>query len=334
MGKFLVKRLLLFLLSLWGITVIVFFAIEYIPANPARVAAGPTATAEQVEAMAVKLGLDKPLLERYVIFLKRIVTLDFGNSIVTHQPIVSDIKAKILATAELTVCATIFSVVLSVFLGILAAKHPGLTDNGIRMFSIAGSAIPSYWLALLLQLVFYMVLGWLPAGGRISSSVNPPTNVTGFYIIDSLVSGDTVALKSSLQCIILPAISLSFSNIGLITRMVRTQVSNELSTDYVRTARAKGVSKKRAVTKHALRNALNPIITTIGIQTGYMLAGTVLVENIYQWPGLGTFIYNSIVSMDFMAIAASAIVLAVIFVIINLIVDILYTILNPEVRVP
>jgi len=332
MVKYLLRRIAMMLVVLIGITFIVFFVTNLLPANPARVAAGPSASNEEVAMIAEKMGLNKPLPIRYLIYLGDLLHLDMGKSILSKQPVLKEVSARIAATLELTLAATTVYIIVSLSLGIYCARHPGWIDSLTRMFCVGSSAIPPYWLALLLQLVFYYYLGLLPSGGRLPANLSPPEAVTGLYILDSILAGNWETLKHALIHLVLPTVSLALGNIGLTTRVVRTQVTQEMSQDYVRTAKAKGLTDKVAVRRHAVKNAMNPIVTTIGIQTGYMMVGTIMIETIFRWPGLGSYAITSIQNLDFPAITGIAIVMALSFSVINLLVDLIYMLLNPRVR--
>lgn len=333
MAKFLVKRIASLFIVILGMTLLVFVATNLLPADPARSAAGPSASKEQVEQKRQELGLDKPLPEQYLKSVKNLLTLDMGTSIRNKQPITEEISTRLSATMELTIVSLIIYFLLSILLGSIAALKRGkAADQGIRLFSVGSMAIPPYWMALLLQLLFYYVLRWLPAGGRLPVTMAAPDHATGFYILDSILSGNMETLKTSIIYMIMPVTSLVLGNCGLTTRMMRSQLLEELHQDYVRTARAKGASEKAVVLKHALKNSISPILTMVGMQAGGMIGGTVLIEKIFRWPGLGSYAVDVIAQLDFPAVTGIAITMSVFFVLINLIVDILYVVIDPRVR--
>lgn len=333
MAKFLVKRIASLFIVILGMTLLVFVATNLLPADPARSAAGPSASKEQVEQKRQELGLDKPLPEQYLKSVKNLLTLDMGTSIRNKQPITEEISTRLSATMELTIVSLVIYFLLSILLGSIAALKRGkAADQGIRLFSVGSMAIPPYWMALLLQLLFYYVLRWLPAGGRLPVTMAAPDHATGFYILDSILSGNMETLKTSIIYMIMPVTSLVLGNCGLTTRMMRSQLLEELHQDYVRTARAKGVSEKAVVLKHALKNSISPILTMVGMQAGGMIGGTVLIEKIFRWPGLGSYAVDVIAQLDFPAVTGIAITMSVFFVLINLIVDILYVVIDPRVR--
>lgn len=332
MLKYTIRRLAMILLVLFGITLIVFFATNLLPVDPARIVAGPAASSEEVEMIRELKGYNQPLYIRYGIYLRDLMRLDMGKSILSNQPVAQEIKRRIAATLELTLAATTIYVIVSLTMGIYCARRPGIIDSITRVFCVGSSAIPPYWLALLLQLIFYYYLGVLPSGGRLLASMAAPENITGLYVLDSILTGNWQTLRHSLIHLILPMFSLAMGNIGLTTRIVRAQVIQESNQDYVRTAKAKGLTDDIAVRRHALRNAMNPIISTIGIQTGYMMVGTIMIETIFRWPGIGSYAISAIENLDFPAVSGITIVMAIIFSFINLLVDIIYVMVNPRMR--
>ncbi|XID90908.1 ABC transporter permease [Paenibacillaceae bacterium WGS1546] len=334
MASFIAKRLISLLIILFGMTVLIFAVTHLLPGDPARAAAGPTASNEDVARIRSELGLDLPLIQQYWISLKKLAALDLGVSVRSLQPVADEIGSRLAATMELTLISVVLYVLLSIALGVFAAtRRSGWIDNGIRLLSVGSMAIPPYWLALLLQLIFYYYLNWLPSGGRLPLSVAPPDSVTGLYLLDSLLSMNGQALFYSSLYLILPVASLVIGHFGLTTRLMRSRLVQEFGQDYVRTARAKGVSSGAIVYKHTLRNSITPVVTMVGLQAGYMMGGTVLIEAIFRWPGLGSYALSAITNMDFPAISGVAITLSLIFVLVNLLVDILYVLLDPRVRV-
>ncbi len=333
MSRFLLKRLLFLFIVLFGMAVLVFVATHLLPADPARVAAGPSAGADEVEKVRARLGLDQPLLVQFGLYLKQLAVFDLGQSIRSNQPVAGEIGSRLPATLELTVAALVIYVLISILLGVLAAtgrsKH---VDSFVRIFAVGGSSIPPYWLALLLQLVFYYLLDWLPSGGRLPLSLAPPEKITGFYLVDSVLTGNWETLRLTIIHMVLPVTSLVLGHIGLMTRLVRSRMMQEQRQDYVRTARSKGLPESRVIYRHTLKNAINPLITMIGIQTGYMVGGMVLIESIFRWPGLGSYALSAIENTDLPAVAGVALTMSLVFVLVNLAVDILYAVLDPRVR--
>jgi peptide/nickel transport system permease protein len=334
MPRFLLRRLGAMLVVLGGMSLVTFVISHLLPSDPARVAAGPNASQEDVEVVRRRLGLDKALHVQYAVYLKNLLRLDLGTSIRSRQPIAAEIGRHIPATVELTLVAIAVYVAIAVPLGVLAAAHHSRwIDSLVRLGSVAGSALAPFWLALLLQFVFYRTLAWLPAGGRLPMDVAPPPPVTGLYLVDSVIAGDLRTLGAAARHLILPVTALVLGRLGLTTRMTRAQMVQELSADYVRTARAKGATERAVLYNHVLKNALNPVVTMVGIQTAYLLSGTILVEGIFRWPGLGQYALDAIVEMDVPSVLGVAITSSVFFVLINLIVDTTYALLDPRVRV-
>jgi peptide/nickel transport system permease protein len=315
------------------ITIITFILSRVIPANPAAQAAGIGATQDQIAALAHKMGLDKPLTTQFFVFLQGLLHLDLGKSISTGDSVTSDLGKYLPATFELVVVSFVVYLVLAVGLGVLAARfRGGLVDAVIRVFSIMSSAAPVFWLALLLQLVFYARLGWLPGGGRLGTADVPPPTITGFYTIDSLLHGDFPLFLEALKYLALPVIAIVLSMLGVGVRLIRASVTTELGEPYVRTAEAKGLRPKRVLFRHVLKNALNPFVSMAGIQLGYLFAWIILVETIVQWPGIGLYAFQSFQSLDYNPIMGITLTISVLFVVINFLVDLIYPVLDPRVR--
>lgn len=333
MGKFLLRRCASLVLVIIGVTMLVFLATYYLPSDPARAAAGPSATNEQVEAKRVELGLDKPIYVQYLNYMKGLLKLDMGTSFKTKQPVAQEISSRLSATLELTAVSLVVFFVLALILGSVAAlKRSGALDGIIRFFSVAGMAVPPYWLALIFQYVFYYRLQWLPAGYRLPVGTIPPDAVTGFYLLDSAFAGDWTLFLQAARHLLLPVLSLVLGYCGITTRMMRTQLLQELRQDYIRTARSKGLPEHAVIRRHAMKNAISPILTLLGMQAGGMIGGTVLIEKIFSWPGLGSYALDAIASLDLMVVAGITLTMAVIFILINLLVDISYVLIDPRVR--
>jgi peptide/nickel transport system permease protein len=332
MRTFLIRRLFLLIFVLLGVSVLTFSISHVIPADPARQAAGPHATTEQVNLLREKLGLDRPLPEQYWIYMSGLLHGDFGYSLYSRRAVAEDIKAYFPATLELTMVAMIICLIMGIPLGVLSAIYKDRAlDHFSRVICIGGVGLPIFWLALLFQLVLYYKLGWLPAGGRISPNVNPPETITGLYIFDSLITSNWPALYSSVYYITMPAVTLAFASIAWVARITRSSMLDTLDQDYIRTARGKGLRERQVVYVHALRNALIPSITMIGLQTGALLAGAFLVEIIFSWPGIGFYTINSIMAMDFNAIMTTTLLVAIVYSVTNLVVDILYVAIDPRI---
>lgn len=332
MLHYLAKRLFLLLFTLLGLSVVIFVISHIAPGDPARLAAGPFATAEMVEHLKEKLGLDKPLLEQYGIFLTQLLKGDLGQSIRTRRSVREDLARFFPATLELVLVSLSFAVLTGILLGVLSAVHQNRwIDHLSRLVSISGLGLPSFWLALMLQLLFVLELDLLPGGGRIGMIVPRPTSITRLFLIDSLLTGNWVVFKSALRHIILPALSLSFPALASIIRISRADVLDTLSQDFVTTARAKGLVERLVIWKHVLKNSLISTVTMIGLRFGWMLGGTILVETVFDWPGVGLYAVTSATHSDFQPIMGAALLIGLSFAIANLIVDLSYTILDPRI---
>jgi peptide/nickel transport system permease protein len=331
--NFLIRRLSLLVFVLVGVSVLTFFISHVVPADPARLAAGPHASADQVQQLRQKLGLDRPLPEQYWMYMSGLLRGDFGYSLFSRRPVAEDLKAYFPATLELTVAAMLICLIVGIPLGVLSAVHKDrLLDHLGRVVCIGGVGIPIFWLALLFQLFFYRWLDILPTGGRIDPGLSPPQTITGLYTFDSLITGNWPVLASSLSYLILPAITLAFASLAWVARVTRISMLETLGQDYIRTARGKGMPERTVIYAHALRNALIPTVTLVGLQTGALLAGAFLVEIIFSWPGIGFYTVNAIMAMDFNAIMSTTLVVAVVYTVANLVVDIVYVALDPRIN--
>ena len=320
---------------LFGVSLMVFLISHLVPSNP--VSANLSATAqnnpEVVAAFEAKWGLDKPLYQQYFIYLKNLLHGDLGTSIRTGRPVLQDLLQYFPATVELSVFAMLIAIVLGILFGVLSAVFRNKpADQILRGVSVSGVSIPSFWFALLVLYIFSAVLGWAPAGGRLSPESGTITGGTGMYVLDGLLSGNLALAGDALAHLILPALVLGFFTMGLITRQTRSNLLETISTDYIRTARAKGMSERRVITHHALGNALIPVITVASMGFCNLLGGMVFVEKIFAWPGIGQYAYLSATTLDFPAICGVSLLIALVYVVINLFIDILYGLIDPRVR--
>lgn len=331
--QYILKRLFLLIPVLIGVTILTFSISHLVPANPVALALGPRGTPEMAQKLRAKWGLDKPIHIQYLIYVKGLLNGDLGTSLYTNRPVIRDLKDYLPATVELTTVSLLLCLIMGIPLGIIAAvKKDTLVDHITRVFSIIGVSMPYYWLGLILLFLFYFKLGIVPGGGRLSSLTTSPEHITGLYILDSLLTGNLETLKDSIMHIITPAFCLSFAIMGVISRMTRSSMLNVLSEDYIKTAEAKGLTRNRVVYQHALRNAILPIITISGVLYGQLMAGAILTEIIFSWPGMGLYTVNSIMHLDFQPVMGFTITIAVVYVTINLIVDILYVLFDPRIR--
>ncbi len=333
MGSLILERLLTLLLKLFGMAVILFVVTQVLPADPAAVAAGTNARPEQIEKIRQELGLDRPFHEQFVTYISGLARGDLGKSLLTRRAVSDDLRLRFPATLELAILSGIVIVVVGISLGILAAVNAGnLLDLLIRLFVVVGMGIPPFVLALFLQLIFAKSLDWFPLEGRLHTLMAPPPYTTGLYTIDSLLAGQWEIFWSSLRHLALPVAALALGRLAVGARFTRSGMLETLSQPYIRTARAKGLRENRVILLHAFRNALIPVVTMLGIQIGFLLSGAVLVEVVFTWPGLGRYAVDSVLSFDFYAVIGAALVIAVIFVVSNTIVDLLYVQLDPRIR--
>jgi peptide/nickel transport system permease protein len=331
--QYIIKRIAMLIPVLLGVTIITFATSHIVPSNPALVALGPHATPETVEALQKKWGLDKPVPVQYLRYLKGLLHGDLGTSLHTNRPVAKDLAAFFPATFELTTASMFICLLMGIPIGILSAvKKDKLVDHITRFISLIGVSVPVFWLGLLMLLAFYLNADIFPGGGRISPLSEPPVRVTGLYTIDSLLAGDWALFKESLMHLALPSICLGFAVTGIIARMMRSSMLNILREDFIKTAKAKGLSNVKVIFQHALRNAILPVLTVAGILYGQLLAGAILTETIFSWPGMGLYTVNSIMHMDFQPVMGFTILVATLYVSLNLIIDILYLVLDPRIR--
>lgn len=327
------RRLTLLILVVFGVTVVTFAISHMIPGDPARLMAGDRATPEIVANMRERLGLDQPLYKQYFSYVAGIAQGDFGRSIRTGRPVSEDLLRFFPATMELGAVAMLFSILVGIPLGVASAVYKDrFIDQVTRTISVTGISTPAFWLGLLLILIFYGHLNWLPASGRLGSNIAAPPVITGFMLIDTLLAGDLPAFKSALAHIILPAFTLGFVHLGIVTRQIRSSMLEAMQEDYIRTARAGGLKRRQIVFGHALRNALIPSVTVIGLAFGDLLYGAVLTETVFAWPGMGAYVVQSIHALDFPAIMGFTVVASAAYVVINLLVDLTYMVLDPQIR--
>ncbi len=333
MAAFLLRRLGFVIVVLLGVTILTFFLARVVPSDPARLLAGPRASSRAVEEIRHAKGLDRPLWDQYTSYMGALARADLGTSLVTRRPVTKDLLTFVPATFELVFYSLLAGSLLGLALGVFSAIRPGsVIDVGGRFVAIGGLSLPNFWVALLLQFAFFSSLGILPFGGRLDTGVVPPTTLTGLYTIDSLLTGRLDLFIQAVSHLILPVIALGLAEMGLVARIVRASMLEVLGQDYIRSARAKGLASWRIYRRHALRNALLPVVTIIGLEFGLLLSGTVLVESIFAWPGLGRYMAEAISSSDYSAIMGVTIVVTLGYVLINLVVDLAYAHLDPRVR--
>ncbi|HET9507958.1 MAG TPA: ABC transporter permease [Gaiellaceae bacterium] len=332
MLRFVVRRLLLLVPILVGLSILVFLWIRILPGGPAQALLGERGTAEQEAQIERQYGLDEPIHVQYWKYVQTVVRGDLGDSIATRRPVVEELKQRFPATIELALAAMLFSIVFGIPLGFFAAKkHGSPFDHASLVLSLLGISIPIFFLAIILKYIFAVKLGWLPTVGRISVLIDleHPTN---FYVLDAIIAGDMEALWDVLKHLVLPAVALGSIPLAVIARITRAAVLDVQNEDYVRTARAKGVSPRRVDSRHVLRNAMLPIATIIGLQTGLLLSGAVLTETVFAWPGIGTWLVNAIRVRDFPVLQGGILFVSIVFVLVNLVVDVMYAVINPRIR--
>ena len=330
---FLLRRVVGIAAVMIGVSVITFAISHVIPADPVAAALGDHATDAQIAQFRAEYRLDRPLPEQYVTYATGILHGDLGKSIRTRRPVADDLADSFPATLELSFAALLISIVLGVPAGVWSAISRGrIPDYIVRVLSLAGGSLPVFWLGLIVIGLFYYQLGWFPGGGRLDTFVPPPPTRTGLFVLDSIFAGDLEALRSSLVHLVLPALTLGYFSTAVIARMTRSSMLEVLGQDYMRTARAKGLREPVIVLRHALRNALIPTVTIIGLTFGSLLSGAVLTETIFSWPGLGRYATASAVSLDFPAVLGVTLLAAVVYPVANLVVDVAYYWLDPRIQ--
>ena len=330
---FLTRRFLFAILVLASVSLITFTLSHIVPIDPARLIAGPHATESIVENVRKQYNLDKPLPQQYLGYMSGLLRFDFGLSIRTKRPVAEDLGEFLPASIELILASVVMTLVIGIPLGVAGAVFKSRAPDYLsRFISLIGVSVPVFWLALLTQLAFYFHLGWAPSGGRLDLLTSAPPGITGLYTLDSLIGGQWQTFLNSIVHLVLPASVLAFSSFAVVSRMLRASMIEVLTEPYVMVARAKGLPEISVVGKHALKNAVLPTITVLGLQVGFLVSGAVLVEIIFSWPGIGRYAVDSIVAGDYNGIMAVTLVIALIYVVINLLVDLTYAWLDPRIR--
>ncbi len=331
--SYIARRLALMVLVVFGVLIITFVISHVIPADPVLAILGGNAPTDKVDALRRQLGLDRPLPQQFVDYLWGAVRGDLGRSLRTGRPVWVDIQQYFPATVELTVSAILVAIILGIPLGVISAtRRNQVQDHTTRVFSIVGVSMPVFWTGLVLLLLLYYRLGWLPGPGRLDLAILPPPSRTRLLILDSLLAGNWAALGNAVAHLIMPAFVLGYVATATIARVTRSSMLDVLYQDYIRTARSKGLLERVVILRHALRNALIPTVTIIGLVFGGLLEGSVLTETIFAWPGLGRYITTGYISLDYPAVMGGTLYIAVVFSIVNLIVDLTYAFLDPRIR--
>ncbi len=330
---YIIRRLILTIFVLFGVLVITFFLSHVIPADPIGAILGPQAPPELVDKIKHEWGFDKPLHEQFIDYIWRVLHGDLGKSIRTNRAVLTDILSFFPATIELATAALIVGILMGIPLGVISAlKKDSIIDQLARVFVIAGVSTPVFWLGLVFLIIFYYWLGWLPGPGRLDPFISLPPRITGLLLLDSLISGRLDAFWNGIKHLVMPSIVLGWYAAAGIARITRSSILEVLRQEHVRTARAKGLKERLVILRHVLRNALIPTITVIGITYGGLLEGAVLTETIFAWPGLGRYASGAFLYLDFLAVMGVTLFIAIIYSVVNLIVDIIYTYLDPRIR--
>jgi peptide/nickel transport system permease protein len=334
--RFIARRIGALVVLSIGITFIAFALTQLVPGDPIRANLGQIAQSDPqvVAAFRHHYGLDKPLPVQYLKYLENLLHGDLGESEQTHDAVRHDLAQFVPATAELALTSMVIAVIVGVGLGVLAAvRRNRPTDHLLRLVSLGGISVPTFWLALICLYVFFFKLNWVPGGGRLDPGVLEPPHVTGFYTFDALVAGQWSTLSDAMRHLVLPAVVLALFNVGLLTRYTRSAVLEVIEEEYVQAARAKGLPERVVVLRHVLRAAMTSLVTVIGLAFANVMTGSVLVENIFAWPGIGQYAYHSATALDLPAIMGVSLFVAIVYIAINLIVDLLYGIIDPRIRV-
>jgi dipeptide transport system permease protein len=329
------RRLATTIPSLIGVIIVTFLLTRVMPGDTAAYFAGPAATPQAIEEIRKSLGLDRPLPEQFVRYVRDLARGDLGNSLTTGRPVVTEIATRLPASAELTLLGLIVSMAIAVPLGILAAvKQGSIIDHACRVVATTGVSLPVFFTGLLLVYVFYFLLGWAPAPlGRLDVFYSAPPHVTGFFLIDSLIARDVEAFRASLAALALPVITLAIFSLAPIARMTRASMLAVLASDFVRTARASGLSGRTVIVTYAFRNAMLPVVTTLGMVFSFLLGANVLVEKVFAWPGIGSYAIEALISSDYAPVQGFVLAMAILYVLLNLIIDLLYGVIDPRVRI-
>jgi ABC-type dipeptide/oligopeptide/nickel transport system permease component len=334
MIKSITKRLLGAIPNLIGVIVVTFILTRALPGDPAAFFAGASGSKEAVEQIREQLGLNKSMPEQFWIYVRDLAQGDWGTSMATGQPVVTELATRLPASLELTLCGLLLAVVIAIPLGVLAATRPGSwIDHTCRAVATAGVSLPTFFSGLLLAYVFYFLLGWAPSPlGRLDPYLSAPDHVTGFYLIDSLIAGDLETFMGALKQLALPAITLGLFVLAPLARMTRASMLGVLSSDFVRTAKASGLSSHTILFTYAFHNAMLPVLTTLGMVFSFLLGSNVLVEKVFAWPGIGSFAIEALVASDYAPVQGFVLAMALLYVVLNLAIDIAYGLIDPRVR--
>lgn len=332
-GRFLLRRVFAMIFQLLGALTIVFFLVRLIPGNPAQALAGPGASPANIRAIEESLGLDKPLVVQYVIYLRNLARGDLGDSIFTGQPVTTDLVQRLPATLELVTTAMVIAVLIGIPLGIaVAVKSKGVTEKALFVYGMLTGALPDFWLALILVFVFFFLLGWAPPPmGRLGLIGSPPERITGFYLVDSLIQGNAKAFWLAARHLALPVFTLVFIYMGNIVKMARSSMDEIMNSDFIEYARASGLPRMTII-RYALRNAMPPVATVVAFTYGFLLGGAVLVETVFSWGGLGEYAVQSIIQSDYAPVQGFVLVAALFMSVMYVVLDVVYALLDPRIE--
>jgi len=328
------RRLMTVIPTLIGVVIVTFLLTRVLPGDPAVYFAGPAATPQSIAEIRKSLGLDRPLPDQFVGYVNDLAHGNFGNSLSTGRPVATEISSRLPASAELTLSGLLLSIVIAVPLGIFAAvKQGSLVDHLCRIIATAGVSLPVFFTGLLSVYLFYFRLGWAPAPlGRLDAFASTPPDITGFYLIDSLLAGNFETFRAALSQLILPAVTLAIFSLAPITRMTRASMLAVLASEFIRTARASGLDGRTVILTYAFRNAMLPVVTTLGMVFSFLLGANVLVEKVFAWPGIGSYAVEALLQSDFAPVQGFVLTMAVMYVALNLFIDMLYGVIDPRVR--
>jgi peptide/nickel transport system permease protein len=332
MKWYIIKRLLQIIPVVLGVTLIAFTLIHIAPGDPVRTMLGQHASQQEIDEIRAKYGLDQPLFVQYFIWLGDVLRGDLGRSILSHEQVTIEIASRFPNTIELALAAMIFAIIIGVIAGIISAtKQYSIADYSVMGIALFGISMPVFWLGIMLMMIFGVFLGWLPIGGRIDLLI-PYQRITGFMVFDSIITANGAALISVLRHLILPAIALGTIPMAIIARTTRSSMLEIMRQDFIRTERAKGLPERTVIYKHALRNAMVPVVTVIGLNFGLLLSGAILTETVFSWPGVGRLVVDSVYARDYPLVIGCILIFSLVFVIVNLITDIMYTYIDPRIH--
>jgi len=335
MTRLILKRLLAALPNLVGVVVVTFLLTRAIPGDPAAYFAGASATTEAVEQIRQQLGLDRPLVEQFFRYVADLARGDLGLSLTTGQPVLQELMARLPASLELVLLALLLACAVAIPLGVAAATRPGSwIDQLARLVTTAGVSLPTFFTGLLLAYVFYFLLGWAPSPlGRLDPMFSPPPTVTGLYLVDAALAGDRALWWAAAKQLVLPVLTMAIFVLAPIARMTRASMLAVLSSDFVRTARASGLSRGTVLVRYALRNALLPVVTTLGMVFGFMIGSSVVIEKVFGWPGVGSYAIDALTASDYAPVQGFVLAMGILFVLLNLLIDVLYVVIDPRVKI-